>query len=220
MARLDEFSTRTETALRPIADSVSHLWLGLLSTSTRTRDGVFLFTGVNPGDGGTTITAATGLGLATHLEEPILVIESDLPNPGLAKLLQLETEVGLGDVLSAQASLTQAITKTDVPFLDCLPAGESRRTRLGGAQKLESIVTTVKANYRYVLIDSGPLIHYPAGNLMLKYADEAIIVARARDSKKPDLEKLAQMIEGAQTPVLGSVLNHYRREAPAWIQGE
>jgi len=212
--------SRIEVAFAPVKDTFETIWLSLLRKETSAPLKYYV-AAVNPGDGGTTVSAACAIGLARHLSEPVILIETNAKNPGLAYQLSLPSTPGFMELVRGEAPLEDVIHGTGVPGLHCIPGGgPSAGSGITGNRRLEEVLADLESSYRVLIFDAGAILPYSDSSLLLQYVDEAILVAAAGRTRDQDLLKAAQIVSSSETPLVGTVLNQYRREVPTWIAPE
>ncbi len=188
------------------------LWPDLAPTApvgTRTR---LMFVAPHAGAGTTTLAAAAGIGLATNLRRPVAVVEADLRRPGLAKLLGIAPQPGLGEVLEGRARMDQAIRSVDgCEQLKVVPAGAARAPKPGelAPDSLWAALQGVSQAAHFVLIDAPPLLEGSTARPLLSNLDGAVLVVQAGVTKKSDAKLCVSILQRAGVRVLGTVLNRF-----------
>ena len=89
-----------------------------------------------------------------------LLIDADLRNPSVAKVLGMEGSVGLTTVLLGDADVHDVIQTWGSAGMDVLPAGPipPNPSELLGAAPVEALLTRLVQEYDFVLIDSPPVV--------------------------------------------------------------
>jgi Mrp family chromosome partitioning ATPase len=181
--------------------------------STRAQTSV-LFTAAEKGAGTSVVAAATAIGLARHERLPVCLLETNFRRPSLAGYLNLE-HTGLSDVLDGRAELEDCLQEPrDCPGLLVLPAGSPREPVSGefATDRLTSIIARLEARCHYLVLDAGPLLENVEARSLLRYADGALLVLRARVTRRSDAERAHEILVESGTPILGSIFNGYRSE--------
>ncbi len=213
------FHSRIETAFAPVKDTFETIWLSLLRKET-TNTLKYYVAAVNPGDGATTVAACCAIGLARHLSEPVILIEANTKNPGLAYQLSIPGAPGFIELMRGEAPFEDVVHGTGVPGLHCITGGGPSTGGMSGNRRLEEILAELERTYRVVIFDAGAVLPYSDSSLLLQYVDEAILVASAGRTRDQDVLKAAQIVSASETPLVGTVLNQYRKEVPTWIAAE
>ena len=213
-------STTASLADRVVAQlhgSADPLWSSLSRLSFERAPARILFVAAEGRAGTTGIAAATALGLATHLRVEVGLIETNIERPALARHLGLTNEGGLSEMLDGDTSLEHYVRSIAVqgsPDLRVLPAGRARKPHPGelATPVAQAVFDEFTQRGEYFLIDAAPILTHPETRYLLRHADGAILVLRAGQTRRKSAEKVLQILEDANVPVLGTVLNRSRPE--------
>lgn len=152
-----------EDALR----TATHLRVALSAS-----DRALAITGLEDVDGASILAREVARALALVGQEPVVLIGSrELPVTGELP--------GLADVLTGRAEIDSVLTEPDSSGLVFLPPGALPENASALFSSLEStrLFATLKARFRYVIVDAGPL-RSPESLLLMTHCD-AIAVALA-----------------------------------------
>lgn len=169
-----------------------------------------------PGEGKTTLTANLGLALS-EIGHRVLLIDADLRRPSLHKVLGIENEGGLAEILSDSAPISSERIKTSVQrasagLLDVLTAGEPAVDpfSLLHSTRASEVIEAIRGEYDLILIDTPPLLFVPESRLLGRVTDWSILVLRAgKTTADAALGAQRQMGEDG-IPLLGTILNDCR----------
>jgi protein-tyrosine kinase len=137
-----------------------------------------------PGEGKT--FTSLNLALSMRLEEDltVLLVDGDVVNPRITRILGLENELGLLDVIKDPGMHpSTAILATDVPGLSFLPAGrpDANATELLSSARMREVVDQLSghAASRVVVFDSAPLVLTTESQALAQLAGQVVVVVRA-----------------------------------------
>ncbi len=137
-----------------------------------------------PGEGKT--FTSLNLALSMRLEEDVtvLLVDGDVVNPRITRILGLENEPGLLDVVrDPGVSPGSVIMATDVPGLSFLPAGrpDANPTELLASARMRDVVALLGGHdaTRLVLFDSAPLMLTTESHALAQVAGQILVVVRA-----------------------------------------
>ncbi|PWB48692.1 MAG: hypothetical protein C3F12_00995 [Candidatus Methylomirabilota bacterium] len=161
---------------------------------------------------GKTITAINLAGsLAQGPKTRVLLVETDLRRPSLARYLGLGHRHGSG--------LVDAILKPDLPLevhlmscpqfnLTVLPAGHPQLTsyELLNSPRFDALLDEIRKQYDYVVLDTPPLIPLSDCRLIMKMVDTLILVVAAHQTPRKLVEEALNLLDPAK--VLGIVFNN------------
>lgn len=175
---------------------------------------VLLVTSSVPGEGKSTIAANLALSLAERGKKTVLV-DLDLRNPSVAKVLGLETQAkaGMAEVLLGTCSVLQAVQKIPEWGLFLLPGGAAQAdpAALFNGKKLESVLNELEKQFDYVILDTSPAAMLADASAVARCADGAVYVVKQDYARIERITEGLDMLTFARVPVLGAILNHAER---------
>jgi polysaccharide biosynthesis transport protein len=168
-----------------------------------------LITSCVPGEGKTTLTSNLAAAFAQH-NKKVIIVEADMRRPRMVHVMEVPSEVGLSNVLTATATCEEAIVHgVQLPTLDILPAGPQppNPSELLGSAAFEELLEKLRGQYDLVLLDSPPALLVADPVSIANLADAVVWVSRAGVVTRPYLGRVAGMITRNEMPVIGFVLN-------------
>ena len=163
-----------------------------------------------PGEGKT--FTALNLAFSMTLEEDtrVLLVDADVAKPHISKLLGVESEPGLLDVLrDAKLDVESLILQTDVPGLSVLPAGKQSEnaTELLASVRMEDLFSRMSERdpLRIVLFDSPPLLLTTESLALAQALGQVVLVVCAE--KTPQKVVLDALGSLGQAKPISLVLN-------------
>jgi polysaccharide biosynthesis transport protein len=162
----------------------------------------FLFTGIKPGSGTTTLT----LDLATEIRRlgsEALVVEANAFRP----------DQRMGDSPGLNAALSGSVP-AGVTVLngDCLPpripvgnpGTERRLAQIGG---MPTLLDSLRTRFPIILIDAPPLLLSGDTEYLASIANVTMLVAEAEGVTKDEVRRAARMLEHLAPGAAGAILN-------------
>ncbi|MGB6687386.1 MAG: polysaccharide biosynthesis tyrosine autokinase [Terracidiphilus sp.] len=168
-----------------------------------------LITSCVPGEGKTTVTSNLAAAFAQH-NKKVLIVEADMRRPRMTHVMDVSSEVGLSNVLTATASIEDAIVRgIQLPTLDILPAGPQppNPSELLGSSAFAELLQRLRAQYDLVLLDSPPALLVADPISIASLVDAVVWISRAGVVTRPYLNRANGMIDRHQMPVIGFVVN-------------
>lgn len=150
----------------------------------------------------------TAVNLAAAVEatgHEAVVVDADLAMANLGELLDIDVDVSIHDVLSDEATVSEALTPGPAG-LSLIP-GEQRLEAFAEADpaKLRKVITTLRESHDAVFVDTGAgLSHETAVPLGL--ADGVLLVSTPDDVAISDTVKTAELARRVDGNVIGTVL--------------
>jgi len=172
-----------------------------------------------PGEGKTFTSLNLALSLALEKDVSVLLIDADAPKPHLDRVLGVEGEPGLLELLRGEEDLDPEsfIIPTDVPGLAMLPIGRGTEstTELLASHRMDQIMQQLADNdpMRIAIIDSPPLLLTSESRVLAEAAGQIVLVVRAGHTPQQSvLDAISHLGEGKS---IGLVLNQSTDAAPA-----
>jgi succinoglycan biosynthesis transport protein ExoP len=177
-----------------------------------------------PGDGKTTVARNLAEAAAT-MGSRVLLIEADLRRPTLAGRLALTPNAGLAGVLIGASELEEAVQRLELTpsssnwssapsrSLDVLIAGAMappNPAELLESQAMRNLVARVREKYDLVVLDTPPLTVVSDAFPLLAQVDGTVIVGRVGRNRRDVAERLHEILQGADAPLLGVVANGFK----------
>ena len=167
-----------------------------------------MITSAAPFEGKSTIASHFAIANARNGQKTLL-IDGDLRRPSLQRVMDLESERGLADVLAENAPWRDALVqKSGIANLDILLAGSTsvRSPELIGP-RLDQLIEEASKSYDLVVLDSPPVHGFPEPLRMATAVDGVIIVALAGRTSRKALAATIAVLARLRAHVLGVVLN-------------
>ena len=201
--------------LEVVAPLVDAVWTQIAALAEGKSHVRIAFTSPDNQAGTTLICAATAVSLARNMRSDVLMVETHMRHPAAAGYLGAESTPGFSDLLLGHTDLETAIkTVPGVPGLRLLPGGTARPAIAGelAARNAQEILRTLMTSATFVLFDAPPLVGYQEARGLLSFVDTSVLVLRSRSSSKKETIQLAELIESARVPILGTVLNRHESD--------
>lgn len=199
---------------------------------------VLLLTGESPGVGKSLISANLAEVFA-QLNKKVLLIDADMRMGELHKVFGMSQYDGLADYLLIDDSslqlnqLNQISKSTDaqvmndvsdfnignfihpsgIDHIDFMPRGKhpSDPESLLISEKFDTLLTGLKSQYDYIIIDSPPLLAASDAMVLAQHADKVLMVTRYDDSIEKQLIYAVKQMHESDIQVDGIILNDVRQ---------
>lgn len=165
---------------------------------------VITVAGGKGGVGKTTVTANVGVALAEQGFD-VAAVDADVGMTNLGRMLGLEPERGIHDVLADRADVDDVL-QTGPAGLEVVP-GEQGLPPAEAADpaNLKRAVRPLQRAMDVVLVDTGAGVSHQ--NLVAAgLADGVVLVTTASSTALGDAGKAAELVDRVETPILGTVL--------------
>ncbi|WP_227686261.1 polysaccharide biosynthesis tyrosine autokinase [Psychrobacter immobilis] len=193
---------------------------------------VLLFTGESP-DVGKSFISANLAEVFAQLNKKVLLIDADMRMGELHKVFGMSQYDGLADCLllddnslqlskSADAqimndvsdfSIENFIHSSGVDHIDFMPRGKhpSDPESLLISEKFDTLLTELKSQYDYIIIDSPPLLAASDAMVLAQHADKVLMVTRYDDSIEKQLIYAVKQMYESNIQVDGIILNDVKQ---------
>jgi len=171
----------------------------------------------------TTLALAATIAETTEREHGVIVVEANLRDPSFNKLLNVGAGGSLARVMHYQEDLWANIQYVDAYGIAILPAGVAADTVAGGAdvesglENLGNTLARLKGKYRYILVDSPPVIPFRDSSIIATVTDGVVFVVEAEVTRSQVVDFSLQKLSAVQAKILGLVLNKRQFHIPQWL---
>jgi succinoglycan biosynthesis transport protein ExoP len=169
---------------------------------------VVAITSALPDEGKTTISVCLAR-VAAMSGQRVCVVDCDLRKQSINDVIDIESDVGILQVLAGEAPWRAAIVRDPNSDAHILPVATSGFTPrdVFGSEAMERLVSELRAHYDLVILDCAPILAVAETRVLVKHADSVVIVARAGRSHVGAVRTAVQQTESAGGKVLGVALN-------------
>jgi polysaccharide biosynthesis transport protein len=179
---------------------------------------VILVTSALPREGKTTAAANLAVTLA-QLSDKTLLIDADLRKPGVGRLLNLGDGkyAGLSSYLAGVSSLDLVtVPHPAIPNLAAIPTGPlpPNPADLLSSHKLADAIAALRTRYKFIVIDSPPIMAATDAVILSVLADGVLLVVRSGETPKEAFTRTRDLLTSVKCRMLGVVLNAVDSSAP------
>jgi polysaccharide biosynthesis transport protein len=166
-----------------------------------------MFTSALPGEGKTTLV----LGLvasATRMHRRVLVIDANLQNPSLHKILELSNDWGLSLLLVDETTTHfQDYIQPIHPSIDILTAGPEPEdtVKLLSSQRMKELIELFEQNYDLVLIDASPILGTVDARIVASLCNGIVMVERMGKVTRTELTQATEIL--SKLNLIGIIAN-------------
>ncbi len=170
---------------------------------------VLLFTSSISGEGKSFVSLNLGASLAM-VGRPTVILEMDLRKPGLRKSVDIQNTAGITNYLIGEATLEEVLQP--VPGYEnyfIIPSGPlpPNPSELLSGPGLEKLITELRKDFDYVIIDSPPIGLVTDAQLIAPYADATLFMVRHDVTPKNNLRMIETLYKEQRFHKLNIILN-------------
>ncbi|MEH1917209.1 GumC family protein [Nostoc sp.] len=166
-----------------------------------------MFTSALPGEGKTTLV----LGLvasAARMHRRVLVIDANLHNPSLHKILELSNDWGLSLLLVDETTTNfQDYIQPIHPSIDILTAGPEPEdtVKLLSSQRMKELIEVFEQNYDLVLIDAPSILGTVDARIVASFCSGIVMVERMGKVTRTELTQATEIL--SKLNLIGLIAN-------------
>jgi polysaccharide biosynthesis transport protein len=207
LSSLPIVTTRATLPPPEVAEAMRDVCASILLSQSDRPLRVIVVTSATPSEGKTTIVGEMGRALAESGARTLLV-EADLRKPLLAKSFGIDEGEGLSLFLSGQTP-SPRVCETEQPNLFLVPAGPRppNPVALLGSDRMTTFIQQMASAFRFVLLDTPPILAVADARVIGAKADGLVLVARARKTPKSLILRARTILHNSGINLLGLVLN-------------
>jgi capsular exopolysaccharide synthesis family protein len=179
---------------------------------------VILVTSALPREGKTTAAANLAVTLA-QLGDRTVLVDADLRKPGVGRLLNLGSGkyAGLSSYLAGVSSLDLvSVPHPAIPNLVAIPTGPlpPNPADLLSSHKLVEAIAELRTKFKFIVIDSPPVMAATDAVILSVQADGVLIVVRSGETPKEAFTRTRDLLNSVKCRILGVILNAVDAHAP------
>ena len=206
-----------QTAIKPrsaLSEAIRSLRTSLrFSTRNGAPQSVFICSSA-PAEGKTSIAINLAIAYAQSGSQ-VLIIDADLRNPSIHKILEVSNKEGLTNYLANPETLNNDISQScmikNLKVISSGPIPPDPVELLSGSRMTELLENTRKS-YDHIIIDGPPVLGLADALVISNLADATIIAVEAGRTRKTKLLDSLKRLERAKANLIGSVINRISRE--------
>jgi capsular exopolysaccharide synthesis family protein len=153
--------------------------------------------------------------------QKVLLVDSDMRRPSINQYLGLPMTRGLSACLAGtETSDAMSVEVEEIPGLHVLPAGRMPPypAEMLGSEALPQLVAQWREQYRYIVIDTPPVLAVTDAVVSARVADVVVLVARSEKSRRQSLVRTRDLLKKAHAAIAGVVVNDLSLNSPDYRQ--
>jgi receptor protein-tyrosine kinase len=186
-------------------------------SSTLNHPNLILVSSTRPGEGKTFTSVNLALSIALEQDKTVLLVDTDVLRPNVARTLDIQVPLGLTDYLSNDdVKVNDILYSTNVERLKIIAAGRPHHlsTELLASDKMVALANEFASRYpdRIVIFDAPPLLGITETAVLASMCGQAVVVLEENKTKLNELEKALSLLP--KELAVGFVINkaYYSRD--------
>jgi len=221
------FLEKGETPLEALADIRSGFSEAYYSLRTALQfstpdgaPGTLLVTSARPAEGKSTTAYATALNLA-RVGKRVLLVDGDLRNPSMHRVVGVENERGMSNLLSGSADLAGVVRPTSQENLFFIPCGPlpPNPAELWGGDRLPQFLAETRNNFDHVVIDGPPVLGFADSPILAAAVSGVLFALESRGTRRGQARGALKRLQVGRAHLLGVVLTKFSTKSAAYNYG-
>ena len=198
----------------PFSEAYYSLRTSLQFSTPNGAPGLLVVTSSRPGEGKSTTAYATALNLA-RIGKRVLLADGDLRNPSLHRILGFENDVGMSNLLSSSAAISEVARRTAHENLDFIPCGPlpPNPAELWGGDRLRQLLAEARHVYDHVIIDGPPVLGFADAPLLAAAADGTLFVIESRGTRRGQARGAIRRLLMSHSRIIGAVMTKFNAKS-------
>jgi succinoglycan biosynthesis transport protein ExoP len=178
-----------------------------------TNDGVprsLLVASARPSEGKSTTATALAHNFA-KLGMRVLLVDGDLRNPSLHRLLRADSASGITNYLTGSATLAELVQATDQPNLSFIPCGPlpPNPAELLAGSKIRSMIADAERAFDLLVIDGPPVMGLADAPLLASAVAGTVLVIEAGQTRQGLAKAALRRLALGNARILGGILTKF-----------
>lgn len=211
----------TTEAMADIRSGFSEAYYSLRTAlQFSTPDGApasLLVSSARPAEGKSTTAYAVALNLA-RVGKRVLLVDGDLRNPSMHRVVGVDNERGMSNLLSGSAELPAVVQRTRQDQLFFIPCGPlpPNPAELWGSDRVRTFLAEAAENFDHVVIDGPPVLGFADAPLLAATVGGVIFVLESRGTRRGQARGALRRLQVGRAHLLGAVLTKFNTKATTY----
>jgi capsular exopolysaccharide synthesis family protein len=179
----------------------------LTLSNQRVMPRTVLVTSCGASEGKTTIAVCLGIASISSGQN-VLLVDCDFARPQVHRMLDVDNEKGLTDILKGRATLQEAITQAAGSSLSILTVGRSPDGAIDllNSARMEALLAELKATFDIIILDSAP-VQVSNALILGGLAEKTIFVTRREWTTHREASYAVKQLQLYGADIAGVVFN-------------
>ena len=208
-------------ALRDIRSGFSEAYYSLRTAlQFSTPDGAptsLLVTSARPAEGKSTTAYAIALNLA-RVGKRVLLVDGDLRNPSMHRVVGVENERGMSNLLSGSADLAGVVQPTGQENLFFIPCGPlpPNPAELWGGDRLHQFLAEARNSFDHVIVDGPPVLGFADSPMLAAAVSGVLFALESRGTRRGQARGALKRLQVGRAHLLGAVLTKFSAKSTSY----
>ncbi|RYE07444.1 MAG: polysaccharide biosynthesis tyrosine autokinase [Hyphomicrobiales bacterium] len=200
------------------AEAYYSLRSALQFATTNGVPAVLLITSARPGEGKSTTALAIAENFA-RIGKRVLLMDLDLRNPSMHRLMNVNNEHGMSSILSGAAQLANVVHDAPgVSGLRFVPTGPlpPNPAELLSGSRIQEFLASARKEYDLVVIDGPPVLGFADAPVLAATVEGTVFVIEARSTRRGQARGALKRLNMGNARITGVVLTKFRADKSSY----
>lgn len=198
-----------DNSVDPFFESIRNIRTGIILSDIDNPPKIIMITSAAPDDGKTSLSCE--LAMSFSQLGRTLLLDADLRKPSIAKIMNLDQNPGLTDMMASDVSINEVV-KNDEKHenLHFVTSGSkaSNALEILSSKKFDNAIRVFRNAFDYIVIDTPPSLLFSDALVIGSLVDCAVLVIRADKTTIPMVSDTLKRFQVSNIDILGAVLSH------------
>jgi capsular exopolysaccharide synthesis family protein len=188
-------------------ESIRNLYTGLRLSNGDHWPRTILIASSLPDEGKTTVAASLA-SLLSLAGLKTIIVDTDLRNATVRKVLAVPAGPGLVDYLRLRLPIESVVQRDKETGIDAITAGSGTfdRPDLLGADRMKELLARLAETYDAIILDSAPLLAVSDARVLVRMVDKTVFLVRWGDTDREAAQRGLQQVMHAGGSLAGTML--------------
>ncbi|WP_305610233.1 GumC family protein [Brevundimonas sp.] len=174
-------------------------------------------TSARPAEGKSTTAYSVALNLA-RVGKRVLLIDGDLRNPSMHRVVGVENERGMSNLLSGSADLAAVVQSTNQENLFFVPCGPlpPNPAELWGGDRLQQFLAETRSKFDHVVFDGPPVLGFADAPMLAAAVNGTLFVLESRGTRRGQARGALRRLQVGRAHLLGAVLTKFSTKSTSY----
>ena len=194
----------------PLSEAYFSILTSIQFSTSHGTPKVILLTSTQPREGKSTTALALALGLAS-VGARVLLIDADMRNPGLHRVLGKPLGTGLSNLLTGDGQLADYVEPSGTANLSFLTAGHvpPNPAELLSSDGVERVIRAASEQFDHVLIDGPPILGLADAPLLSRVAEGVVFIVESGRTRATQARHAIDRILAVRGHFIGAILTKF-----------
>ncbi|MBX9757154.1 MAG: polysaccharide biosynthesis tyrosine autokinase [Beijerinckiaceae bacterium] len=214
------FQSVQKDVTSPIAEAYRSLRTALQFSTEEGAPKTLLVTSSRPGEGKSTTAASLAYNFA-QLGMKVLLVDADLRNPSMHRVLGVENGAGLSNYLIGAAEASEVSKESGVAGLTVMTTGPlpPNPAELLAGPRFASLLTVASDNFDIVIIDGPPVMGLADSTIIGSLAAGTLLVVESGGARRAVVRDAVKRLDFARARILGVLLSKFDPQKSGFTYG-